>query len=58
MLTGWGDMTTQWETRDADGRSGIDRQYMAWGLRLTGRLDSGDSGLKAVDEAPEIRASL
>ena len=55
LLTGWGEMTTQWETRDTDGRSGIDRQYAAWGLRLTGRLNAGE----AIEEEEDIiRAAL
>ena len=36
-------MTTQWETRDEDGKSGVDRQYMAWGLRLQGRFYKPDT---------------
>ena len=56
VLSGWGDLTTQWETRDADGRSGIDRQYIAWGLRLTGRLDPG--GDSESEEVDPTRAAL
>ena len=37
MLTGWSELTTQWETRDDDGKSGVDRQQTAWGIRLSGR---------------------
>lgn len=37
-LSGWGELASQWETRDSDGKSGIDRQYGAWGLRLNGRF--------------------
>lgn len=38
MLDSWFEMNTQWETRDADGKSGVDRQYLAWGLRLDVRF--------------------
>jgi hypothetical protein len=41
ILSGWGEVTTQWEPRDDDGQSGIDRQYIAMGLRLSGRLGVG-----------------
>lgn len=59
LLSGWGDLTTQWETRDADGRTGIDRQYIAWGLRLTGRLDpGGESGLELDSDRDEARDAL
>lgn len=35
QLEGWAEVTTQWETRDADGLSGVDRQMGAFGVRLT-----------------------
>jgi hypothetical protein len=41
-LDAWGEMTSQWETRDDDGKSGVDRQYMAWGLKLQGRFYTPD----------------
>ncbi|MFT5686598.1 MAG: hypothetical protein ACI8RZ_007554 [Myxococcota bacterium] len=56
ILSGWGEVTTQWETRDDDGRSGIDRQYIAGGLRLTGRLGVGDPAVTPSDDA--VRVSL
>lgn len=31
----WGELLTQWETRDADGKAGVDRQGWAIGGRLT-----------------------
>jgi len=43
MLNSWAEMTTQWETRDADGKSGVDRQHLAWGLRLDVRLYRPDN---------------
>lgn len=54
ILSGWGEVTTQWETRDDDGRAGVDRQYIAGGLRLSGRLGVGAS----PEEDETIRASL
>ncbi|MDG1479008.1 MAG: hypothetical protein P8R54_05420 [Myxococcota bacterium] len=54
ILSGWGEVTTQWEPRDSDGRSGVDRQYIAGGLRLSGRLGMG--GAPEVDDP--IHASL
>ncbi len=41
-LRGWAELHTQWEPRDAAGRDGVDRQYGAWGLRLSGRFYRGD----------------
>ena len=35
LLGGWGEVITQWEPRDADGFSGVDRQYGAFGVQLT-----------------------
>jgi hypothetical protein len=35
LLGGWGEIVTQWETRDRDGMSGVDRQYAAFGVTLT-----------------------
>ncbi len=35
LLGGWGEVTTQWEPRDADGMSGVDRQYAAFGVTMT-----------------------
>ena len=43
-LSGWSELVSQWETRDLDGKSGIDRQYGAWGIRLNGRFHPADSG--------------
>ena len=37
-LSGWAELITQWETRDAGGKDGLDRQYGAWGIRLNGRF--------------------
>ena len=37
-LSGWGELTSQYETRDPGGKDGLDRQYAAWGLRLNARL--------------------
>jgi len=37
-LSGWGELTSQYETRDAAGKNGIDRQYAAWGIRFNARL--------------------
>ncbi|MCB9762211.1 MAG: hypothetical protein H6739_20595 [Alphaproteobacteria bacterium] len=38
ILGAWGQGITQWEPRDDGGRDGIDRQYLAGGLRLSGRF--------------------
>ena len=35
LFGGWGEVTSQWETRDADGNAGVDRQYGAFGVTLT-----------------------
>jgi hypothetical protein len=35
LLGGWAEVVTQWEPRDADGFSGVDRQYGAFGVQLT-----------------------
>ncbi len=37
----WAEAVTQWDPRDAEGRDGIDRQYLAAGLAVTGRLYQG-----------------
>lgn len=42
-LSGWGELTSQHETRDADRKSGADRQYMALGIRLNARFEGGDT---------------
>ncbi len=34
-LSGWTELVSQWETRDSDAKSGVDRQQLAWGARLT-----------------------
>ncbi len=34
----WGELVTQWETRDADRASGVDRQLQAAGVRLVVRI--------------------
>ncbi|MCB9795179.1 MAG: hypothetical protein H6741_20950 [Alphaproteobacteria bacterium] len=38
ILGAWGTAVTQWDPRDAEGRDGIDRQYLAAGLRVSGRF--------------------
>lgn len=48
-LTGWFEHMTQWETRDADGRSGVDRQQVAVGIELGGRFYR-DEGLQDEDD--------
>jgi hypothetical protein len=37
-MVAWGELVSQWETRDADGASGVDRQLQAMGARLVVRL--------------------
>lgn len=37
-LSAWGELISQWETRDNGGKDGLDRQYGAWGIRLNGRF--------------------
>jgi hypothetical protein len=49
LFSGWGELGTQWEVRDADGKSGVDRQVLNWGLRLTTRW-SGAAKTAPVDE--------
>jgi hypothetical protein len=46
LLSAWGELGTQWEIRDADGKSGVDRQVATWGLRITARW--------AGNSAPEV----
>ncbi len=38
ILGSWAEQITQWEPRDDDGADGVDRQYFAAGLRLSGRF--------------------
>jgi hypothetical protein len=40
-LTGWAETVTQWDPRDATGRDGVDRQYLAAGLAVSGRVYQG-----------------
>lgn len=51
-VSGWGELTSQYETRDEDRKSGVDRQYLAWGLRLNGRFNARERG-DAADSATD-----
>ncbi len=42
ILGSWAEQITQWEPRDDDGADGVDRQYFAAGLRLSGRFYKDD----------------
>ncbi len=41
ILGGWVEHITQWDPRDAEGRDGVDRQYLAAGLSMSVRLYQG-----------------
>ena len=49
-LSAWTEFTTQWAPRDEDGRDGVDRQQLAWGIRLVGRFHLGS----VAEEAPAL----
>lgn len=55
-LVGWGELVSQWETRDADGKSGVDRQVQAVGARLVVRIlpdpDDARPPRRGRDEGP------
>lgn len=57
-LSGWGELTSQYETRDAGGKDGIDRQYVAWGLRLNARLHPSAPAVQRKTEDGEGRAPV
>jgi hypothetical protein len=50
-LTGWAETIIQWDPRDAEGRDGIDRRYMAAGLAVSGRLYQGRQAQAEPDMA-------
>ena len=54
LLSAWGELGNQWEIRDADGKSGIDRQVATWGVRLTARW----AGQGPPPEEPEVETSV
>lgn len=41
VIGSWVEQISQWDTRDADGKSGVDRQYFAAGMRLSARFYKG-----------------
>jgi hypothetical protein len=41
VLGGWVEHISQWENRDEDGASGVDRQYLGAGVRLSARFYKG-----------------
>ena len=63
VLGGWGEHVTQFEPRDDAGRDGVDRQYFAAGLRLSGRFykdapvaeAAGELAEADVDQVEELR---
>jgi hypothetical protein len=57
LVSGWAELGTQWETRDADGKSGVDRQQLMWGLRLTARW-AGDGSLLERTEPSEDETAV
>ncbi|MEL6348308.1 MAG: hypothetical protein AAFV53_34680 [Myxococcota bacterium] len=56
-LSAWGELNTQWETRDADGKDGLDRQVGAWGIRLNGRFHPTSAG-KPADDAVDVEKEM
>ena len=54
LFGGWGEIVTQWETRDADGMSGVDRQYAAFGVKLT-LLTTREQQAPLEEELEEMR---
>lgn len=42
LVDGWLEHLTLWEPRDTAGRDGVDRQYVAGGVRVSGRFYRGD----------------
>ncbi len=52
-LTGWGEAVTQWETRDDDRRSGVDRQTLSWGVRLGMRFFGRNPSDRTDEVIPE-----
>ena len=59
VLGGWVNHVTQWDPRDAEGRDGVDRQYMAGGARLSVRFyKDRELPLPEIAEDPDIDALL
>ena len=54
VLGSWAEQISQWDTRDADGRSGVDRQYFAAGMRLSGRFYKGNPVLDLEEEMVDL----
>lgn len=54
LFGGWGEVTSQWETRDRGGNDGVDRQYAAFGVTLT-LLTTRDKPTDLGDEMDELK---
>jgi hypothetical protein len=59
VLGGWVNHVTQWDPRDAEGRDGVDRQYMAGGARLSVRFyEERELPIPEIAEEPDLDALL
>jgi len=54
VVGSWVEQITQWDTRDADGRDGVDRQYFAAGMRLSARFYKGSPVTDLEEEMVDL----
>lgn len=54
VVGSWVEQITQWEPRDAEGSDGVDRQYFAAGVRLSGRFYKGTPPSEIEDEMVDL----